>query len=164
MRLPLSWLQRRGYQLEGERMRKTGPEVDPDVAEILTERPQLALRWVPPELALSCALAEELDARSLSGQLAAVWSATEAGARAGGHRGARAQTRLRAAGVQAGWPDFTFLWRTGSGVLELKSATGKLSQAQQAVRRWCLRQGVHHAVVRSVPEALDSLRAWGVLT
>jgi hypothetical protein len=163
MRLSAQQLHRLGYrQDEGQRWIRGGPAVEPDIAAYLANRP-LCPRPTGPEFTFSCALTQALDGLTLSGALHAVWSATEASSKAGGHRGQRAQARLRAAGVNPGWPDFTFCWSTGSGLLELKSATGHLSHAQVAMRRWCQRHGVRHAVVRSVEDALEHLRDWGVL-
>jgi hypothetical protein len=162
MRLSAQQLRLSGYQEQGERWVK-GPEPPPSMAPYLRERPSCP--GVPGrEYALSCALARTLDELTLNGRLKAVWSATEVSTPRGGKRGKLTQARLRAAGVNPGWPDYTFLWGAGAGVIELKSPLGSLGHAQQAMRRWCQKRGVRYGVARSIDEALDHLTAWGVLS
>jgi hypothetical protein len=83
---------------------------------------------------------------------------------AGEHRDIRTAAKLRAMGVQRGWPDLMLF--DGAGrlhALELKRQGETLTEDQAAFAAWCVGAGVPHAVVRSTDEALRILSAWGAL-
>ena len=83
---------------------------------------------------------------------------------AGEHRDVRTAAKLKAMGVQRGWPDFTLFDPTGRlHALELKREGESLSEDQESFQEWAISHGVPHSVSRSVDEALAVLDAWGTL-
>jgi VRR-NUC domain len=71
---------------------------------------------------------------------------------------------MKADGMLPGFPDLIVLGSHGrTGYLEVKSPKGRLSQAQQNVTKMLDRMGHQVAVVRSVDETRDALKAWGWL-
>jgi len=66
---------------------------------------------------------------------------------------------LKAMGARPGVADLCFF---NVGVIELKTARGRLSPAQEAFRDECFALGVNWALCRSIDEVLYALRAWGV--
>ena len=83
---------------------------------------------------------------------------------AGELRDVRTAAKLKAMGVQRGWPDFLLLDPTGRlHALELKREGETLSEDQEVFQEWAIARGVPHSVARSVDEALAVLDAWGVL-
>jgi hypothetical protein len=74
-----------------------------------------------------------------------------------------AGARLKRAGLQPGWPDF-LLMAPGGRVhcLEVKRRGQYLSEHQAAFALWCGLNGVPHACVKSVEQAVDQLRQWDV--
>ena len=82
--------------------------------------------------------------------------------------------RLKTDGqITPGVADLTFLWRGGSGCIELKRAAqrtlferhqrGRLSGDQLQFRQRCHLYGVPYAVCESWPEVRDQLISWGRL-
>lgn len=72
--------------------------------------------------------------------------------------------RLKRMGVQAGWPDFQFLSHEGRMYfLELKRPGNDLSEMQEHFHRWCLRWGIPCQVVSNYKDAVEALKAWGIL-
>lgn len=81
--------------------------------------------------------------------------------------------------IQPGTADFYFLWRAGSGVIELKRdraprepdlfrrnhprPAGRPSERQVAYRESCLRHGIRYAVCRNLGEVEDTLVGWGFI-
>jgi hypothetical protein len=83
---------------------------------------------------------------------------------AGEHRDVRTAAKLKAMGVQRGWPDLILFDPNGRlHALELKRQGEDLSEDQEAFEAWCAAQGVPHAVAWTFDEALKALSAWGVL-
>lgn len=83
---------------------------------------------------------------------------------AGEHRDARTGTKLRAMGVQRGWPDLILFNPCGAlHALELKRRGAKLSADQEDFRKWCGVYGVPYSVATSVDEAMAVLVRWGAL-
>jgi hypothetical protein len=80
----------------------------------------------------------------------------------GGSRNPREAVRLRAQGVVAGFPDLV-LWAPGKGMacMEVKAASGRVSDAQEAMIAQLEADGVPVAIVRSVDDALAAVKAWG---
>jgi hypothetical protein len=83
-----------------------------------------------------------------------------------GKRSIASAMRLRRLGMVAGDPDLR-VWKPRLsgwplvGFLEVKSATGRLTPAQQEEIAALQADGFPVAVVRSVDEALAALREWG---
>jgi hypothetical protein len=65
-------------------------------------------------------------------------------------------------GIVAGILDMFLLWRGQSYFIEIKTADGQLSDAQQAVASAVLMGGGHVAVVTTVEQLLEALDAWRV--
>lgn len=93
-----------------------------------------------------------------------IWTAFPAGG-GGKTRGAF----LKAMGLQAGWPDILIIYphegpQLGCRVLgiELKSAKGRMSDHQQAVRHDFITCGAAYREARSVEEVESHLRYWRV--
>lgn len=83
---------------------------------------------------------------------------------AGELRDARTAAKLKAMGLQSGWPDLLLVSPSGvAHFLELKRHGGKLSEAQELFRQWCASHGVAHVVADTATAALDALRRWGAL-
>lgn len=80
----------------------------------------------------------------------------------GGYRTRAEAGILKAMGVLPGFPDLLFLWNGRAYGLELKAPKGKLSPAQKELHPRLAVAGMTVGVVRSLDEALDSLRAAGV--
>jgi len=114
-------------------------------------------------------LGVELRAATVEGRLRAVFTKIphEVGALSKtdpGYRLAQARyAKQQAMGFITGSCDYVFTWRGGAGWIEMKSSTGRLTDAQGRFRDWCALAGVQHALCRSKAEALDVLRGWGVL-
>jgi hypothetical protein len=80
-----------------------------------------------------------------------------------GRRVSFAGARLKRAGFKPGWPDFLLLAPGGKPhCLELKRRGGTPTEAQSAFALWCQLNGVPHAFVHSIENAVDVLRQWGV--
>jgi hypothetical protein len=77
----------------------------------------------------------------------------------------RVAQRLKAEGVQPGVADLCFMLEGGqTGWLELKAPKGgSLSHEQHGFGANAHRLGHYWAVAKSIPEAADVLKAWGVL-
>jgi len=72
--------------------------------------------------------------------------------------------RLKSMGLRAGISDLVLIGPSGQAhFLEIKTATGRLSESQERFRAMCEKRGWNYAVVRSVDEALDVCRKWGIL-
>lgn len=84
----------------------------------------------------------------------------------GGEAARRRQAILVGMGVHPGWTDVVLLVRVLGApfvlFLELKSATGRLTKEEKDFRDDVLRLGFGWALVRSVDDALDACRKWGV--
>lgn len=65
-------------------------------------------------------------------------------------------------GVEPGVSDFLCCWRGHMGALELKTSTGKLSNAQNKFLSWGRSIGWHTGVARSVQQAHWLLVQWGL--
>lgn len=81
----------------------------------------------------------------------------------GGKRDAFEAKRLVQSGVEAGIPDYFFLWG-GLHALEFKKPGGRLSPAQIRLHPMLLAAGlVNLATVDSLADAKAAVRAWGLL-
>jgi hypothetical protein len=83
----------------------------------------------------------------------------------GGLRGKREAARLKWQGVLAGLPDLCLIAPVGRVFfMELKTKTGRLSADQKAIHGWLSAIGVSCAVIRSIDDARNALKAWGIPT
>jgi hypothetical protein len=83
---------------------------------------------------------------------------------AGEHRDVRTAAKLKAMGVQRGWPDFILFNPTGLlHALELKRAGGRLTDDQEAFEAWCVGNSVPHSVCNTLDGAIGVLSTWGAL-
>ena len=83
---------------------------------------------------------------------------------AGEHRDFRTAAKLRAMGLQRGWPDIILFSPAGRlHALELKRLGEDLTDDQEAFQRWAIARGVPHSIARTVPEVLAIFAAWGCL-
>ena len=83
---------------------------------------------------------------------------------AGEHRDVRTGAKLKAMGMQPGWPDFLLFDPSGYlHALELKRQGEGLSEDQRAFKDWCIAHCVPHFVVLTTDEAITVLGLWGVL-
>lgn len=104
-------------------------------------------------------LAESLRLYTMSGQMRAVWYHIPNE----GNRTKLMNTILRGMGLIKGAYDYAFMWQGGGGVIEMKTKRGKHEDAQKDFAIWCEVEGVRHKLCRSVDEAEETLREWGVL-
>jgi hypothetical protein len=120
-------------------------------------RPRKPTAPRPKELALHMAVADLLRRFASPDWL---WSHYPSGE----HRDVRTAAKLKAMGVQRGWPDFTLFDPTGRlHAVELKREGESLTEDQENFQEWVISHGVPHSVSRSVDEALAVLDAWGTL-
>lgn len=83
---------------------------------------------------------------------------------AGELRDARTASKLKAMGLNPGWPDFLLVSPTGKAhFLEVKRVGGKLSEDQRAFKAWAAAHGVAHVVADTFATAFDALKLWKVL-
>lgn len=83
---------------------------------------------------------------------------------AGEHRDVRTGAKLRAMGLQKGWPDFMLFDPIGRlHALELKREGEGLTDEQREFLEWCFDHAVPHWVARTTDEAMSVLSNWGVL-
>jgi hypothetical protein len=83
---------------------------------------------------------------------------------AGEHRDVKTAAKLKAMGVQRGWPDFVLFDPSGRlHALELKREGESLTEDQEDFQTWCIARGVPHSVSRSMDAALTVLGDWGAL-
>lgn len=81
----------------------------------------------------------------------------------GGKRDRITGAILKREGVKAGVPDIVIVRQGGSvGFLEVKTATGSLSNSQRDWRDWCGVNRVPFAVVRGVGDVQAALHDWGI--
>lgn len=77
---------------------------------------------------------------------------------------ARIIAKAKAAGMLPGFPDI-LIFVDGQGYcIEVKAEGGSLSAPQKAVRDILQKQGIPHAVCRSVDDVRACLSEWGVKT
>lgn len=72
--------------------------------------------------------------------------------------------RLKAMGVMAGAPDLIAVLPGGRcAFMEVKSLSGRQSKEQRAFQDVCAAGQTPYAIVRTLDEALETLRRWGVI-
>jgi hypothetical protein len=80
--------------------------------------------------------------------------------------GARSKTEaaiLKGLGVKAGVADLIFLWKNGSGCIELKTTGKQLSKAQNDFSEDCWIVGVNHAICFTVDQVDHFMKKWGLI-
>ena len=93
------------------------------------------------------------------------WHTVEVSNQANGWAAMHRQKRLKAKGVRTGWPDIEIMhrhtheyyWSTDLIFLEVKSATGKLTEKQEALHNELKDDGHYVYVVRSVEDVKEIL-------
>jgi VRR-NUC domain len=76
----------------------------------------------------------------------------------------RHAAKLKAMGLQRGWPDFILVSPGGRlHALELKRQGETLSEDQEAFAEWCGEQGVPFACHDDLLGAIGTLSSWGVV-
>lgn len=84
----------------------------------------------------------------------------------GEDRHPRVGAKLKAMGVQPGWPDLICISPEGvAHFLELKRRGEKIEMGseQDRFQAWCVVQAIEHAVADNVDDAIRALERWGVL-
>ncbi|HQO65733.1 MAG TPA: VRR-NUC domain-containing protein [Spirochaetales bacterium] len=72
-------------------------------------------------------------------------------------------SRLKAMGLRSGVSDLVLIGIDGRAYfLEIKTATGKLSESQKKFQALCQAKNWPYAVARSVDEAVTKAREWGL--
>ena len=72
--------------------------------------------------------------------------------------------RMKACGLRAGISDLVVMSPSGvAHFLEVKTATGVLSPSQIRFAELCIKKGWKYEVVRTVEQALDICRKWGII-
>lgn len=117
---------------------------------------------VHPEERICIEIANMLRKESLEGNLKAVWSHCPNE----GKRSRLTAMLLKAMGLIPGTSDYFFVGakENGSGLIEIKSPSGKMSDRQKDFLHWCVMLDVRHAVCRSAAEVRETLIAWDLLT
>lgn len=81
-----------------------------------------------------------------------------------GLRSLRVGAMMKAEGLKPGVADICFMLPDGRAAwLEMKTESGRLSPYQEGFRHRCEMLGHPYAVARSLDEAIDVVRGWGVL-
>jgi predicted RecB family endonuclease len=81
----------------------------------------------------------------------------------GGYRSKVTASILKACGVRAGVPDIVAVKDGKAFALELKTDSGRLSEAQQRAHEALRRAGASVAVAFGLDQALTQLKKWGIL-
>jgi len=81
---------------------------------------------------------------------------------AGRKRAIREIAKLKHTGMVNGVPDLCLVWTGGVGWIEVKSATGALSDDQKHVHAVLKAKGHRVEVCRSVDDLIRTMREWGV--
>ena len=72
--------------------------------------------------------------------------------------------RLKSMGLRSGISDLVVISPAGvAHFLEVKTATGVLSPSQIRFAELCLKKGWKYEVARSVDEAMEIIRKWGIV-
>lgn len=82
---------------------------------------------------------------------------------AGGHRNKSVGAKLKAEGMQPGWPDLQFVHLGHAYFLELKTSKGQVSTIQKALHAKLRANGALVDVARSFDQAIETLARWGLL-
>jgi hypothetical protein len=80
-----------------------------------------------------------------------------------GRRGVVTGANLKALGMLPGVADLVIVVAGRAFFMEIKSASGRLSDAQQAFAETCKRGGSEWVCVNNIDDALKHLRKWGAI-
>lgn len=82
----------------------------------------------------------------------------------GGAGAARKMAQFKAMGLRAGISDLILMGDNGvAHFMEVKTPTGKLSEHQVKFWNLCVKRGWPYTVVRTVAEAVDYAKVWGLV-
>ena len=81
----------------------------------------------------------------------------------GGARNAITGAMMKRLGTRAGFPDICFLHAGTLYAIEVKTENGRQSDAQKTWQANLERAGGKYAIARSVTDAQDMLKKWGVV-
>lgn len=71
--------------------------------------------------------------------------------------------RLKATGLRAGVADLVVMGQDGKAYfMEVKTPMGKLLESQKAFKKICESRAWPYAVVRSIDDALECIKTWGL--
>lgn len=127
------------------------------IAKGIRARPRKAKAPRPKEIELHMAVADVLRRYAKPDWR---WSHFPSGE----FRDKRTGAKLKAMGLQPGWPDFVLLDLTGRMyALELKRVGEKLTDEQEDFQAWCDDHIVPYAVARTTEAALKVLIRWGAI-
>jgi hypothetical protein len=135
------------------------PPVKPTVPGLFLPKPPKRRRPGTPEADFQRSLVRDLRAILLPPYVLH-HSANEV--RRGRREGRIAQGIAEGMGVHPGFSDLILLSAKQTVFLELKSATGALSDAQAEFRDFVKGQGHGWALIRTLDDALAALRAFGI--
>jgi hypothetical protein len=111
----------------------------------------------PPEYQLQIAVASHLR---LCADKAWRWTHFPAGE----IRDRRTGAKLKAMGLQPGWPDIIAIDPEGKvHFLELKRKGGRLSEEQDRFMAWCVIHAIPYEVADNINDALKVLESWGLI-
>lgn len=82
----------------------------------------------------------------------------------GGKRGKVEAAIFKSLGVKAGTPDLLIVWQGRCFWIELKSATGRLSNVQRGLLNRLRSAGCETAICRSLEHVMEQLDVWGIPT
>ncbi len=80
----------------------------------------------------------------------------------GGSRNPIEASNLKRQGVKAGIPDLIIIYRSRAYGLELKSQTGRLSDAQASMHQALNTAGMPVSIAHSYDQALEAIRHMGI--
>ena len=72
-------------------------------------------------------------------------------------------TKFKKMGMTPGCSDLVVGWNGRMFAMEVKSATGAVSEGQRTFAAWCARCGILYRVVRSLDEAQGAMVEWGII-
>ena len=81
----------------------------------------------------------------------------------GGYRRPAEARIMKSLGTRAGIPDLCIVAGGAAYFLELKTPAGRLTPNQKEKIQVLSNNGAHCAVIRSIDEATENLRAWGII-
>lgn len=127
------------------------------ISKGIRARPRKEKAPLPKELELHMAVADVLRRFARADWR---WSHFPAGEA----RDERTGAKLKAMGLQKGWPDFMLFDPSARlHALELKRVGETLSEDQQEFQTWCVERAVPYAVAWTTDQAIASLSRFGVL-
>jgi hypothetical protein len=78
----------------------------------------------------------------------------------GGSRNPIEAANLKRQGVRAGVADLCVILPERVGFIEVKTARGRMSPAQQEFADLCKQYAIPHCIARSIDDAITAVRAW----